>query len=110
MPPLKAMKCLSVKQPYASLILAGRQRCEHRNWKPPDWLIGKRLAIHASLRLHELADDGAQALPRGLVLGSVLVTGVRRAGGYWAWLLAEPRALRRPVACKGRLGLWEWSR
>ena len=63
------------------------------------------------LRLHETADDDAHTLPRGLVLGSVLVTGVRRAGdGYWAWLLAKPRALRRPVACKGRLGLWEWSR
>ena len=104
------MKCLSVRQPYASLIMAGTKRREYRSWKPPATLIGQRLAIHASLRLHELADAGAHALPRGLVLGSVLVTGVRRAGGYWAWLLAEPRALRRPVACKGMLGLWEWSR
>jgi ASCH domain len=110
MPPLNPMKCLSVRQPYASLIMAGTKRREYRSWRPPDWLIGQRFAVHASLTLHELVDAGAHALPRGYVLGSVRLVGVRRYGDGWAWLLAEPREFVRPMRASGMLGLWEFSR
>ena len=108
------MKCLSVRQPYAALILAGKKRREYRSWRPPAWLIGQGLLIHASKRVdlearQQLARCGLPLLG-GRVLGSVLLKGVRGEEGDWAWLLSDPRPLRRPVPCAGRLGLWEFSR
>jgi hypothetical protein len=44
------MKTLSVQQPWASLILMGVKPVENRTWPAPPWLIGQRLAIHASGR------------------------------------------------------------
>lgn len=43
------MKCLSVWQPWASLLVHGIKNHETRSWAPPVALIGKRIAIHAGL-------------------------------------------------------------
>ncbi len=43
------MKAITVHQPWASLIAAGRKRYETRSWAPPDALRGQRIAIHAGL-------------------------------------------------------------
>lgn len=100
------MKTLSIRQPWASLILLGIKRIENRSWPAPSALIGQRLAIHAARKpdsLHALPDPAT--LPRGVLLGTVrLVACVRHdelppelasdpfaeAGG-WCWILAEPR-------------------
>lgn len=44
------MKALTIWQPWATLIMIGAKPYEFRSWKPPAWLIGKRLAIHAGAR------------------------------------------------------------
>jgi len=44
------MKALTIWQPWASLILIGAKPYEFRSWKPPQWLVGKPLAIHAGAR------------------------------------------------------------
>ena len=44
------MYAISLWQPYAQLIADQVKRAETRHWKPPDWLIGDRIAIHASKR------------------------------------------------------------
>ena len=44
------MKAITVHQPYASLIAEGVKTIETRSWKPPQALIGKRIAIHAAKR------------------------------------------------------------
>ncbi|RXT29335.1 hypothetical protein B5P46_11680 [Rhizobium leguminosarum] len=44
------MKALTIWQPWATLIAIGAKPYEFRGWKPPGWLIGKRLAIHAAAR------------------------------------------------------------
>ena len=49
-------RVLSVRQPYAQLLLTGSKRnpgvpikwCENRSWQPESWLSGKRILIHAS--------------------------------------------------------------
>lgn len=44
------MKALTIWQPWASLIMIGAKPYEFRGWKPPQSLIGQRLAIHAGAR------------------------------------------------------------
>src|SRR5262245_13166093 len=96
------MKAISIRQPFASRIMRGTKRTEWRSWRPSPDVIGARIAVHASL----LPDTPAAArLPRGVVLGSVVVTGVRWSSKWqcWGWQLADPEALRRPVPAKGKL-------
>ncbi|MCE5320073.1 MAG: ASCH domain-containing protein [Bacteroidales bacterium] len=42
------MKAISVKQPWASLIVRGIKDIENRTWKCPEKYIGQRVLIHAS--------------------------------------------------------------
>jgi hypothetical protein len=112
---------LTVRQPWAGLIVLGVKDVENRTWLPPDDLIGERLAIHAAASWYEgpwpevdTSHDLCHA--RGYVLGSVrLVDVVRDSTSRWAgrghyhWLLDEPRRLRRPRYVRGSLGLWELS-
>ena len=124
------MKCLTVRQPWASLMFAGKD-VENRSW--PTAHRG-RLAIHAGTNLAPedqrrralaLAGDGDEApdwlrhmhdLPRGFVLGTVeLVDVVEGYDSIWStdaiyqWVLADPVPLAEPVPAAGRLGLWEWE-
>ena len=92
------MKVLSLRQPWASLIVMGDKRIENRSW-PTDYR--GRIAIHASARLGlrdwseivggppvplaegVILDDGTilpalSALPLGAILGSVEVVDCKR--------------------------------
>ena len=42
------MKAITVKQPWASLIVHGIKDIENRTWPCPKRYIGKRVLIHAS--------------------------------------------------------------
>ena len=42
------MKAISIKQPWASLIVHGIKNIENRAWKVPERYIGQRVLIHAS--------------------------------------------------------------
>lgn len=44
------MKTITIWQPWASLIIAGAKPYEFRGWKPPHWIIGERIVIHAAAR------------------------------------------------------------
>lgn len=44
------MKTLTVKQPWASLIIEGIKDIENRTWKCPQKYIGERILIHASMK------------------------------------------------------------
>lgn len=49
-PVQKTMKAISLWQPWASLIPGEFKRYETRSWKPPAYLMGALLAIHAAKR------------------------------------------------------------
>jgi activating signal cointegrator 1 len=49
------MKCLSIWDPWATLIAIGAKGYETRSWSPPDALLGQRIAIHASRARQGLA-------------------------------------------------------
>lgn len=110
------MKALTVRQPWASLIVAGIKDVENR---PRRLRYRGRLAIHAGLGVNKdalrkyrhLYDE---PLPAGAIIGSVeVVDCVENSKSKWAldgyfhWVLANPRELKRPRPMRGHLGLWD---
>lgn len=85
------MKALSIKQPWATLIVEGVKDIENRTWKCPEKYIGQRVLTHASatpidpskLRNYlteEMADASIsyfrnRKFPNGAIIGSVEIVG-----------------------------------
>lgn len=59
---LRAVKALTVHQPWAGLIAAGCKTAECRSWPPPPSLVGGDLAIHAAKRRAAARDGALDAL------------------------------------------------
>ncbi len=124
------MKALTVKQPWAELIMIGLKDVENRSRRTS---FRGRFAIHVGLRRADPDDLGLDLMPvrlrkpiqqawerhghPGQVIGTVeLVDCLQDSrsrwamSGYWHWVLREPKLYTRPVSAKGQLGLWEWRR
>ena len=130
------MKALTIRQPWASQIMAGGKTVENRTWKPSEATLARlprRIAVHSA---KNYAGGIAPALmdgPRGAVLGTVEIVAVHSAwtvgnlerrccdepgaehhvsipspgAALWHWVLRDPIRLTVPVECPGRQGLWE---
>jgi len=126
------VKALSIKQPWLWAITHLDKRIENRTWKPPEAIIGRQIALHASK-----ADDragyaaireisGVEAppdLPRGAIIATARVVGFydeisgfsgdpvavkdKWFFGPYGWVLSDIRPLPKPISCPGALGLWE---
>ena len=127
------MKCLSIRQPFAELILSGRKTIELRNWSTSfrGWFL-----IHASGRADATACKAfgidPEAVPRGAIAGKAFLYDVKEygndrefaldrsrhlaAGGYprqrYGFMLKGAERLARPAGMRGRLGFFEveWAR
>lgn len=42
------MKALPLWQPWAQLVVIGAKRVETRHWPAPNYVVGQRVAIHAT--------------------------------------------------------------
>lgn len=99
------MKALSIRQPYAYLILAGIKRIENRGWTTK---YRGPLLIHASLRWHDRSVQSIEVrhglhIPRELPLGGIvgivdLIDVVEQSNdphfeGPFGFLLQNPRHL-----------------
>ena len=111
------MKIISIRQPWASLIVSGIKDVENRTWS-----IRYRgpVLIHASRTVDEISDDEFQprfgmalpaALPRGGVVGVAEIVDCVRdypsrwyASGHYAFVLANARPLPL-IRWKGALSL-----
>lgn len=60
------MKALPLWQPWASLVAVGAKKVETRHWPAPAYLIGQRVAIHATKTKRELWIVGTQPFHRRL--------------------------------------------
>jgi hypothetical protein len=111
---MESLRALSIRQPWASLILSGAKRIENRS--RPTHFRG-RVFIHASLSQadREFFSAGFDTLPRGAIIGSVEIIDCKPlsevanepyAEGPWCWILADARAID-PVPCKGMLSFWQ---
>jgi hypothetical protein len=126
--------CLSVRQPWASLIIAGIKDVENRTWQTH---YRGKLLIHAGKQhdrnavpciehCNRPACDGCPLevsrqqevvgldLPHGAIIGEVelvacikLTTGPWVNPGCWQWVLALPKKYDKPIPYKGKLGLFE---
>lgn len=85
---LPQLYALTIWQPWCSAIVDGSKRIENRGWRPPEWIIGDRIWLHAgkrfdlpgSLRCATLGFDRAKAdLPLGAIIGSARVAGYQTA-------------------------------
>jgi hypothetical protein len=107
------MRALSIRQPYAEEILRGIKTVEYRT--RPTKIIDKRFYIYAGLkeppaaqlarfsRLYPTVEAlRAADLPKGLIVGTAIITGNLPPGKggsgneFWGWKLAKVKRMRRP--------------
>ena len=111
--PAAPTRALSVRQPWAELILRGLKTAEYRS--RPTQIVGERFYLYAARTpgpadaLALLGPDAAR-LPTGVIVGVATIRGCRRVDdpgdeaafgatpGAWAWDLA--RVERLPVALR----------
>lgn len=117
---MTAYRALSIRQPWAGLILAGVKDVENRTWSTQ-----RRgpLIIHAGTQRDTAAVDlaaqyGVTDCPRGGYLGVAELVDVHHdhdcrgdcspwaEPGAWHWALARPQAFPKPVPGRGHLGLY----
>jgi hypothetical protein len=89
------MLCLTLTQPWASLLAHGWKRIETRSWTAPPAAIGQRIAVHAAKgwteddrdichaepfrpALEEIGYGGPEHLERGVVLATAPLLGCVR--------------------------------
>ncbi len=130
------MKVLSLREPWASLILLGKKRSETRSWRTN---YRGPLCLHASAARINHRDPHIQELlalipGASMAYGKILCRCVladcvpmdgafleemerhkterlcgEYAPGRFAWMLENIEPLERPIPAKGMLGLWEWE-
>ena len=125
------MKALTIKQPWAGLIIAGIKDVENRTWKTA---YRGRVLIHTSKTPCSRGELEAYPLPalaknvevsryapglftNGAIIGSVdIVDCVMNHPSEWAengvynWVLANPVKFEKAILnVKGMLGLWDYK-
>ena len=115
------MKALTVKNPWAWAIIYAGKDVENRPRRTP---FRDTIAIHTSKQPKKGWEESypkraikpppPEEWMNGYIIGFVDLVGcVESSRSKWwdgesfAYVLKNPRALRRPVECKGALGLWE---
>ena len=97
-PSPEPLRALSVRQPWAELILRGHKRVEYRSQATH---IRGRVYLYASLAKPDPADAQVIAslddLPRGLVVGTVEIVGCELGNDGYEWHLAHPQRLDTPL-------------
>jgi len=119
------MKALSLKQPYAELILQGKKRIELRKWNTK---FRGEFFVHSSLvpDKEAMGRFGFKELPCGFILGKVTLTGVKRYNspeehskdkelhlasddwGSYGFILEKPVRIEK-IPAKGKLGFWNFN-
>jgi hypothetical protein len=92
------MRALSIRQPYAELILRGIKVIEYRS--RPTRIIGERFYIYAARKSGDMqgfTDIGCTPgdLPTGLIVGTACIAACTRNGSGYEWHLADVRRLTR---------------
>ena len=119
------MKTLSIKQPFAELILQGKKKIELRKWNAK---FRGEFLIHAPQNpdVHAMHEFGFYRLPLGCIVGKAILTDVKRyedeenhrkdnhlhlassAWGNYGFMLEKPERVVVRAAVKGALGFWEY--
>ncbi len=120
------MKTLSIKQPWAELILRGRKKIEIRKWNTK---FRGEFLIHSSKVPDKdaMKKFGFENLPNGFVIGKAKLVDVKAyknddeflkdkdlhlAGKEWGnkgFILKNPQRIEK-IKHKGNLGFWELNK
>jgi len=127
------MKCLSLKQPYAELLVSGTKTIELRTWNTKfrgDFLVhaSKKVDMEACVRLKIDPDS----LPTGAVVGKATLHDVKvyhnrssflrdknkhRSNAMpdndmYGFMISHPQKFRKPFVINGKLGFFnvEWKK
>ena len=126
------MKVLTIKQPWATLIMQGNKRFEFRSWQTK---YRGELLIHAGKGIDKeavkrLANYLPQELPQGKILGKVtLVDCIKITPEFkeellkenneiytkssfhenYGWQLEDVHVFNKTIDAKGHLSLWEYD-
>jgi len=128
------MRCLTLYQPWASLIALGDKKIETRSWQTS---YRGPLAIHAAKKLVIPEDPvfdiflhkrglSFRHLPLGAVVAICRLSEIRRItyddipdypesefGDYtpdrYAWILTDISPLPWPAPARGHRGIWNWN-
>ena len=126
------MKALTIKQPWATLIMQKDKRFEFRSWQTKyrgDLLIhaGKGIDKEAMKRLAKYLPE---ELPYGKILGKVrLVDCIKMSPEFkelllkenkdiytkssfqekYGWQVTDVEVYEKPIEAKGHLSLWEYN-
>ncbi|MBS3172376.1 ASCH domain-containing protein [Candidatus Woesearchaeota archaeon] len=120
------MKALTIKQPYAELILQGKKVIELRKWKTN---FRGEFLIHASNNIDKEAMKkyGFDDLPVGAIVGKAKLVDVKEYKSEkehkkdkhlhlveeykekYAFILKEADKYDNPVPCKGALNFWDFK-
>src|SRR5579864_3867171 len=125
---VEEMKCLSVSQPYADLIISGKKTIELRTWNTK---FRGEFLIHAPIKIKdnvcEILGIDKSSLRTGVIIGKVEIYDVKSYKSLgelkkdhdkhfateeflrhkYGFLLRKPQALRIPIPYKGSLGFFE---
>ena len=125
------MKVLTIKQPWATLIMQGDKRFEFRSWQTK---YRGELLIHAGKGIDKeavkrLANCLPKELPQGKILGKVtLVDCIKITHEFkeellkensdiytkssfqenYGWQLEDVNVFNEPIDAKGHLSLWDY--
>ena len=126
------MKVLTIKQPWATLIMQGDKRFEFRSWQTK---YRGELLIHAGKGVDKIAVERLSKylpdkLPTGKILGKVkLVDCIKMSPDFqkmlekensdiytnssfkanYGWQLTDVEVFENPIEAKGQLSLWEYN-
>lgn len=123
------MKALSIKQPWAWLIVNGYKPFENRSWQTK---FRGEFGVHASLQLdnegYKWVEENSKKLGvdmsefplpyefvRGAIIGKATITDcVTASDSPWffgpvGFVLEKAESFEKPIPCKGKLGFFETS-
>lgn len=108
------MIAISIRQPWAHLILTRGKDVENRSWPCPAKYLGRTVLIHASSKpVSETLAYSSLNLPLGGIVGVMTITTcVRDSPSAWAepamfhWILANAKEVPF-FPCPGRLGFFD---
>lgn len=125
------MKVLTIKEPYATLIIEGHKKYEFRSWKTN---YRGKILIHAGMSLeHDVLDrfkDYNLNYSKGAIIGEAelidcilvdedlnkklqainpIVYGKSNHQETYAWKLTNIIKYDQPIPIKGKLGLWNYE-
>jgi hypothetical protein len=124
---LEVAPALSIRQPWAELIVSGRKSIELRTWAPP---FRGLIWIHAGSKVDSALENrfGCHDLVHGGIVGLVNLQAVVPmdrerwelwrtkhldpgpfVDGMYAWILADPVCLSRSLAAPGKLKFFSLS-